>query len=199
MVVQCPQNWTLEDCQRVMWSAESPFSLFSKTERVFLWRAPSEAYDVDRLRPTVKHGLGRYIIVFGSPLPPVTSQQQCIENSWSTQACKLYFETGMLYSRMIMFPFTPLALFKSRFPWDEVQHLPWPSQSPDLNIIEPLWAVLETRIRRRFPPPSSLPELEAVLHEEWLQILLTIIQDLYQSIPSRIQAELRAKGGPTPY
>jgi hypothetical protein len=35
-------------------------------------------------------------------------------------------------------------------------HLPLPAQSPDLNIIESLWSVLETRLRNRFPPLTFL-------------------------------------------
>jgi hypothetical protein len=30
---------------------------------------------------------------------------------------------------------------------DALQHLPWSAQSPDLNIIEPLWSVLDSRLR----------------------------------------------------
>jgi hypothetical protein len=42
----------------------------------------------------------------------------------------------------------------------ELQHLPCPAQSPDLNIIEPLWSVLESRVRNRFPPPTSPKKFE---------------------------------------
>ncbi|GBM65664.1 hypothetical protein AVEN_217654-1 [Araneus ventricosus] len=46
---------------------------------------------------------------------------------------------------------------------DEVEHLTWCPQPPDLNIIEPLWGFLENKVRARFPPPSTLPELETAL------------------------------------
>jgi hypothetical protein len=75
----------------------------------------------------------------------------------------------------------------------ELQHLPWPAQSPHLNIIEPLWSVLETRLRNRFPTSASLKQLENVLQEEWCKISLETVQNLYESIPRRIVAVLEAK------
>jgi hypothetical protein len=47
----------------------------------------------------------------------------------------------------------------------ELQHLPWPAQSPDLNITELFWSVLETRVRNRFPPQTSLKQLDALQQE----------------------------------
>ncbi|GFX17930.1 transposable element Tcb2 transposase [Trichonephila clavipes] len=77
----------------------------------------------------------------------------------------------------------------------EVGHLDWPLQPPDLNIIEHLWGYLESKLRARFPLPSTISVLETSLHEEWLHIPLQVVHDLYASIPRRIQSVIQSKGG----
>jgi hypothetical protein len=79
-----------------------------------------------------------------------------------------------------------------------LHHLPWKTQSPDLNITEPLWSLFETRVWNRFSPLTSLKQLEDVL-QKWYKIPLENVQNLYKSIPRRITAVFKAKGGPTPH
>jgi hypothetical protein len=76
---------------------------------------------------------------------------------------------------------------------DALHHLLWPAQLPDLNIIKPLWPALESRVRIRFPPPSSIKQLEDIFLEEWYSIPLEIIENLHESFPRSIQAVLQAK------
>jgi hypothetical protein len=61
---------------------------------------------------------------------------------------------------------------------DELKHIPWPAQSLDLNIIKQLWSVLETRVRNRFLPPTSLKQIQDILQEEWYKIPLDTLQNL---------------------
>jgi hypothetical protein len=60
----------------------------------------------------------------------------------------------------------------------ELQHLPWTAKSPDLSIIEPLWSVLEIGVRNRFPPPTSLKQLEDIRQEERSKIPPKSVQNL---------------------
>jgi hypothetical protein len=54
-------------------------------------------------------------------------------------------------------------------------------------------------VRNSFPCPTSLKQLEDVLQEEWYEIPLQTVKNLYEFIPRRIAAVLQAKDVPTPY
>jgi hypothetical protein len=58
-----------------------------------------------------------------------------------------------------------------------LHHLPWPAQSPDLNIIEPMWSVLESSVRSKFPS-TPVKQLDDVVHEDWYIIPLQTVQNL---------------------
>jgi transposase len=77
--------------------------------------------------------------------------------------------------------------------------MPWPPGSPDMNIIEHVWAILKSKIKKRRPQPSNLDQLWVAAQEEWYSIPKDQIDILYRSIPDRIAALLDAKGWYTKY
>ncbi len=75
----------------------------------------------------------------------------------------------------------------------------WPSQSPDLNPIEHLWNHVKKKLGEYEEPPSGIHELWDRFQEEWEGIEPSVCQNLIESMPRRIEAVLRAKGGYTKY
>jgi len=80
-----------------------------------------------------------------------------------------------------------------------IEVLPWPAQSADLNPIEHVWDILKVQIGRREKRPTSIHELWEVALEEWELIPLDMVQNLYKSMPRRVEAVLKARGGHTKY
>lgn len=81
----------------------------------------------------------------------------------------------------------------------QIERLDWPPYSPDPNPIEHLWDQLKRNIRRRNPVPSTIGELRIAAQEEWNAIPQENIQTLISSMPRRMQAVVRARGGNTRY
>ena len=82
---------------------------------------------------------------------------------------------------------------------NKIPVLPWPSQSPDLNPIENLWADLKKRVYRKNHNITSKKVLWNVIQEEWEATPLETCKRLIESIPERLKAVLKVKRNPTRY
>ena len=80
-----------------------------------------------------------------------------------------------------------------------IKLLPWPSSSPDMNIIEHVWEELDSRVRHRKRLPRNLNELWLALQEEWYALDISYIHKLYNSLPRRVCALDDAHGLETRY
>ena len=77
--------------------------------------------------------------------------------------------------------------------------LEWPAQSLDLNPIEHLWEHLKHQLNAWLAQPSGMLELWERVEEEWEAIDKNVILNLINSMPRRIEAVLKVKGGLTKY
>ncbi|GFV33647.1 transposable element Tcb1 transposase [Trichonephila clavipes] len=71
-----------------------------------------------------------------------------------------------------------------------VTTIPWPTRSPELPPIEHIWDHLGPRVGH----PQSLNELEATLQQIWNEMSQDVVQNLYASMPDRVESCIHARG-----
>lgn len=203
------KNWTVEQWSKVVWSDESKFQIFGSDGRLYCWKKPKDALRNVHINPTVKHGGGR-IMVWG-----------CFTSDGIGNLCRIDGGlNGELYRRILNEDFfatldwygldvedvifqqdnDPKHTAKRTKRWfkdNNVEVLPWPSQSPDLNPIEHLWNEVERRLRQLPERPTSKEDLWDKLQHVWNRIEPDFLTKLIKSMPDRIQDVLKAKGGYT--
>ena len=81
----------------------------------------------------------------------------------------------------------------------DVEELDWPAQSPHLNPIEHIWDELQCQLGARPNRPTSVLDLTKALVAEWKQIPAAMFQHLMENLPRRMEADIAAEDGPTPY
>jgi transposase len=72
-----------------------------------------------------------------------------------------------------------------KFIEDQIPLVEWPPNSPDLSVIENVWAILKNKVSAR--APKDMQSLKNVLLEEWDSIPQATIDSLIESIPIRFQ------------
>ena len=74
---------------------------------------------------------------------------------------------------------------------------PHPSNSPDLNPIENVWSLLKRDVEEA--GPTTEQELRDAIQAAWDRVSRQRCTDLMNSLPSRLAAARRLKGGRTKY
>lgn len=77
----------------------------------------------------------------------------------------------------------------------DITRLDWPAGSPDLNPIEHAWDAVKRAVWNRQPPPQTVPEIREAVIQEWDRLPQEMLDNLILSMPRRIAACVRARGG----
>ena len=81
---------------------------------------------------------------------------------------------------------------------NNVNVLPWPAVSPDLNPIEHIWVYLARKVRAR-GNVHNLRNLENALIQEWNNIPKVVIRRFIRSMRGRLAACINSRGSHTRY
>lgn len=196
------RNWGPAEWAKVLFSDESKFELFKTKGVMYVRRPAGTRYEVRYQRPTVKHG-GGSVMVWGCFSTSGTGPLVQVEGSLDQFKYRTILEQSMLPHARANMPHgwkfqqdnDPKHTAKSVQAWfrrHQVRVLEWPSQSADLNPIEPLWDELGRRANAR--KCSNLRDLFALLQREWAAIQQHVLDNLIESMPRRCQAVIDAKG-----
>ncbi len=119
--------------------------------------------------------------------------QEMLEHFILPSADKLYGDADFIFQQDLAPAHTAKGT-KSWFNDHGVIVLDWPANSPDLNPIDNLWAIIKRKMRDT--RPNNADDLKAAIKATWASITREQCHRLISSMPRRIDAVIHAKGGP---
>ena len=195
------RNWLKEAWRRVIFSDECRFEIFPR-RKIRVRRTKTEKFLPACVAPAVQMG-GEALMVWGCITSEGPGELYFVDGTVnSTTYCQILEETMLpsaarLLGENFIFQQDNAPCHKSRqtMAWladHDVEVLPWPARSPDLNPIENIWNTMAMRLAKH--KPSNKTELRFLVANIWRQISKEECCKLIDSMPKRVDACRKAKG-----
>lgn len=191
----------------VIYSDECKFNLYNSDGNSHVWRRPGEGLESKYVDATVKFNRGNVMVwgcfsskgvgrlVFIDDKMDSVSYLRILTNNLRQSATELGMDTFIFQQDND--PKHTSTVVRKFFEEEKIEVLPWPSQSPDLNPIEHLWASMKAKMRGNNYKTKN--DLKAAITEIWEATPQSLIDNLIASMPRRIESVFRAKGKHSKY
>jgi transposase len=203
--------WTVEQWRKAIWSDKTKLNLFGSDGLKWCWKSRGRPLEGRILDQRIKYG-GGGIMLWGCMTFRGVGYATRI---CSTMDAELYgtiiedeLERTIRYYGLkkadVFFQQdndskhtakSTIELLKRRH-WSVLE---WPAYSPDMNPIENLWAHVKQQLALDPEVITSKDTLFAKFERIWETIDLSYVQRLIDSMPQRVEALLKARGGHTRY
>ena len=203
------KTWSKYHWRRVKFSDEMNIEVDNRKNRVMIRRRPSEKYHPDCIVQRTKQGSGSlgiwacmdfdgicgfrifdgrlnqhaYLDILNRELLPTITREQM-------NGIQSVFQQDNA-------PCHRAKTVEKWFTDNKITKLTWPANSPDLNCIENLWSWLDSQISKA--NPQNLDQLKSCVVNHLENVPKSIIENLIDSMPNRINECLKNKGGITRY
>lgn len=204
-------QWTVDDWKKVLWSDETKINRLGSDGRQWVWGRKGEPLNDRRVKTTVKfgggsviawgcmgwNGVGRIVKIDGK----MDAQLYCeiLEDDLLGSMEELGLDRGGTIFQQDNDPKHTSKMAKKWFKNSQIQVMSWPAQSPDLNPIEHLWHHVKCKLADFNDPPTSVDALWNRIQDVWSEIDPEVCQNLIRSMPRRVEAVVKARGGHTKY
>jgi DDE superfamily endonuclease/Transposase len=205
------KEWTVEDWKRVIWSDETKINRIGSDGKQWVWKQVGEGLIEREVQGTLKFGGGN-IMVWGcmgwngvGQLVEVEGRMDADQyvDILDNHLVPSLEESGIPVERCIFQQDNdPKHTSRKAKNWVEENNitlLDWPPQSPDLNPIEHLWQHIKSQLANYETPAKGVWEIWERVAEVWNNIEPEVCQNLIESMPRRVEAVIKAKGGHTKY
>lgn len=201
------KDWTIDDWKRVIWSDETKINRFGSDGRHYTYKRLGERLQPKHVKQTVKHG-GSSIMIWGCITYDGPGYVTKIDNTMDKVLYQKILEEDLALTmdwydynpRKVIFQHDNDPKHTAKTVVEYLNGQPyevmgWPAQSPDLNPIENIWAMVKIKLFREYDaPPKGIHDLWDRVQEVWNSLGKEECQKVIETMPKRCNDVIKQKG-----